>query len=131
MIEQPVFAKIFPVIKPFEICAGLAEKLHFHLLEFPDSKDKITRSNFVTERFTYLTYAERYLAASGTLNIKEVYKNALRRFGTKIYGRSAVLRYALKGFKHKVKLFDSGKVTVAAIRAGNFVFYDKLFELFV
>ena len=47
--EQPLLAEILPVVEPVKVCAGLAEKFKLHLLKFPYTEDKVTRSNLITE----------------------------------------------------------------------------------
>ena len=60
----------------FQIGVRLTEELQFHLLEFADAEDEVTRSDLVSERLTDLSHAERQLFAGGTLDIGKVYKDA-------------------------------------------------------
>ncbi len=85
-VEQPLMAKVLPVAEPFEVRSRFAEKFKFHLLEFADTEDEVAGRDFVAETFADLTDSERDFLAGGALHVLEVYKYALRRFGTKIYG---------------------------------------------
>ena len=85
-VEQPLMAEVLPVVEPFEVRSGFAEKFKFHLLEFADTEDEVARGDFVAETLADLTDSERDFLAGGALYVLEVYKYALRRFGTKIYG---------------------------------------------
>lgn len=72
---EPIAAAVFPVFKPFEVCARLAEKFKLHLLEFSYAEDKVSGSNFVAEAFAYLSHAERYSFAGGAADVFEVDEN--------------------------------------------------------
>ena len=124
-IQKEFAAIIFPVFKPFQIRAGFAEEFKFHLLEFARSENKVAGGNFVSERFSYLRYAERQFSARRALYVRKVDKNALRRFGTEIHGRSRVFRDADKGLEHKVEFFYVGKFVSAALGASDTLFFDK------
>ena len=112
--EKPVLAERTPVGKPFKIRSRLTEKFKLHLLKFANAENKVSGGYFVTERFTYLSDTERKLFAGRALNICEVDKYTLRRFGTKIDGVFCVLRNALKRFEHKIELTDVCKIVFAA-----------------
>ena len=124
-------AKVFPIFKPFEVGAGLAEKLKFHLLEFSYSEDKVAGRYLVTEALSHLTYAERHFSSRCPQYVFEVYENALSRFGAEIYDRGAVFGNALESLEHKVKFSYRGKVALSADRAGDFVFGNIAFHLLV
>ena len=112
--EKPILAERTPISKPFKVCSGLTEELKLHLFKFADAENEVSGSYFVTERFAYLTYTERKLFTSRTLNVCEVYEYALSCFRTEIYSIFCILRNALKCFEHKVKLTDVRKIVLAA-----------------
>ena len=100
--EQPVLAEAAPVVKPFKVGAGLAEEFKLHLLELTHTEYEVAGSDLVTEGFTDLCDTEGNLFAGCTLDVCEVYENALRRFGSEVYFALAVFGYALKGLEHQV-----------------------------
>ena len=122
---------LFPVVKPLKVGTRFAEKLHFHLFKLAGAENKITGGNFVSERLTDLADTKRNLLARGTLGISKVYKNALRRFGTKINLVFGVLGNPLEGLKHKVKLAYIGKIGAAAVGAFYAVFLYVFHHFFV
>ena len=77
---EPIAAEAAPVIKPFKVCARLAEEFKLHLLEFTHAEYKLTRCDFVSEGFA----AEGNFLSCCSLHIRKVYENALCRFGAKI-----------------------------------------------
>lgn len=81
---EPIAAEAAPVIKPFKVCARLAEEFKLHLLEFTHAENKFTRCDFVSEGFADLCNAEGNFLSCCSLHICEVYENALCRFGAKI-----------------------------------------------
>ena len=128
-IEQEFVAVIFPVFKPLQIRAGLAEKFEFHLFEFAYAEDKVSGRDFVSERFAYLTYSERNFSSRRALNVGKVHENALRRFGAEIRGGRGIFRNADKGLEHKVELFNIGKFFRAAFGAFYTLVFNELRHL--
>ena len=59
-----------PVIEPFEVGAGLAEKFKFHLFELAHAENKVTGRYFVTDRLADRTYADRPFFTGRPLNIR-------------------------------------------------------------
>ena len=118
---KPITAEASPIIKPFKVSAGFAEKFKLHLLKFSYTEDELTRCNLVTEGFAYLCNTERNFLSCCSLHVCKVYKNTLCSFRTEINFVLSILSNALEGFKHKVELADIGKVVSAAIRARNIV----------
>ena len=90
-IQKELVAIIFPISKPFEVGAGLAEEFQLHLLKFAGTEYKVTGRDLVAEGFTDLCNTERQLFARGTLCCGEVYKNPLCSLGTQIYGVGIIL----------------------------------------
>ena len=129
--EKEVLAVASPVIEPLEVCAGLAEEFKLHLLELAYTEDEVSGCYLVTERLTYLCYAERHLFTCCSLDICEVYKDTLRCLGTEIKLCLAVLRYALKGLEHEVELADICEILLAAVRAYDVLFLDVVHHLLV
>ena len=70
--EKEIPRRFFIVFVIFEVGSFLAEPLMFHLFELDRPENKVAGCNFVSERFTYLTYSERNFGAGGALNVKEV-----------------------------------------------------------
>ena len=123
--QQELVAEIAPVLEPFQIGAGFAEKFQ---LELAHTEDEVAGRDLVAEGFANLTDAERQLAPGGALHIHKVGKDALRGFGTQIHRVFRILGDTLEGFEHQVKLPDVGKVVLAAGGAGDLVLVDKGFH---
>ena len=81
---EPITAEAAPVIKPFKVCARLAEEFKLHLLKFTHTENKFARCNLVSEGFANLRNAKRNFLSCCSLHICEVYENALCRFGAKV-----------------------------------------------
>ena len=126
--QQELVAEIAPVLEPFQIGAGFAEKFQLHLLEFAHTEDEVAGRDLVAEGLADLTDAERQLAPGGALHIHKVGKDALRGFGTQIHRVFRILGNTLEGFEHQVKLPDVGEVVLAAGGAGDLVLIDKGFH---
>ena len=118
-LYKPLAAEVFPVVKPLEVGAGLAEKLKLHLLELAYAEDEISRSYLVAEALAYLSYSERKLFTGGALYVSEVYKYSLRGFGAQIYRRRAVLGYAYKRLEHKIEFSHAREVALSAYGTGD------------
>ena len=56
-VEIPAFFS--PAFKSFVFCSRLTEILHFHLFKFAGTENEVLKNNFVAERFTNLSNAER------------------------------------------------------------------------
>src|SRR5690606_19996545 len=56
--DMPFHPGFFPVIIPFFLRTGSYKKLHFHLLKFPHTKDKLARYDFIPECFSCLSDSE-------------------------------------------------------------------------
>ena len=81
---MPVQTGFFPFLEPFEFGTGADEKLHFHLLEFTHTENKLPGNNFVAESFSCLCNPERDFHPAGFLYVQVIYKNALGGFRTKV-----------------------------------------------
>ena len=126
--KKPIAAEVFPIFKPFEVGAGLAEELQLHLLEFAGAEREVAGRDLVSEGFTDLCDTERHAHTGRTLDVLEVHEDALRRFGTKVDGVRAVLGDALEGLKHQIELADRSEIGVAADGANNLMLGNKRFE---
>src|SRR4030042_2915467 len=82
---EPFYPYIFPVAEPFHLGTRLNKILHFHLFKFPHPEDELTCDYLIAECFAYLGNAERHLHPACFLYIKEVYKDPLCCFRTKVY----------------------------------------------
>src|SRR5688500_18067136 len=101
---MPFHSLLLPVLKPFLVGAGLDEELHLHLLELTRPENEISGRNLVSEGLADLCDAERNSLACGLLDIQEVHVRALRRFGTQVDRRRAVLNRAHECLEHEVEL---------------------------
>ena len=124
-------SRFFVLFVIFEVGAFFAEPLMFHLLEFDSSENEVTGRDFVSERLTYLRYAERNFGAHTALNVLEVYEFSLRRFGAKINLVLIRVCNAPRSFEHKVEVSYRRPVEFAANRAFNLMFVDVRFHFFV
>ena len=129
--KQEITAISAPVVEPFEILARLAEEFKLHLLKLSCTKNEVTRSYLISERFTNLSDTERYFFAARSLHALEVYEYTLRRFGTEVNNRRRILGYALERLEHQVKFAYVGKIMLAALRADDVVRVDVLNHLFL
>ena len=128
--QQPVLAVVFPVSKPVQIGAGLAEELALHLLELAGAEGEVARRDFVAEGLADLADAEGQLAAGGALDVGKVDKDALCGLRAEIAGGRAVLGDADGGLEHQVELADGGEVMLAADGADDvLVLGDELVHL--
>ena len=100
----PFKTPFFPLREPFEFLAGTYEELHFHLLEFAHTEDKLACYDFVAECFADPGDTEGYAHAAGLLYIEVVYENTLCGFRTEVYGHSAVGGRAHLCLEHEVEL---------------------------
>ena len=128
---QPVQAELFPVIKPLQICVRFTEELQFHLLKLSGTERKVTRCDFITERFTNLSNTERQFLSGCSLNIFKVYKDTLSCFRSQIYCIFGIFSYTLECFEHQVKLTNISKVMFATGRAWNLMLFNEFFHLFL
>ena len=111
---MPCQTRLFPVVKPLHFGAGLAEKLHLHLLKLAHTEYKLAGHNFVTEGLSNLCDTERQLLTRCLLHVQEVHKDALGGFRTQVNPvRCSGLRTEF-GRKHEVKLPYIGPVFGAA-----------------
>ena len=74
--------------------------------------------------FSDLSDAEGNLLSGGSLHVLEVYKDTLGGLRAEIHSILRVLRHALEGLEHQVKLTDIGKIMLAAGGAGDVVLVD-------
>ena len=126
--EKPVLAERAPISKPFKIRSGLAEEFKLHLLKLADTENKVSGSDFVTERLTYLSDTEGELFTGCTLNIYKVDEYTLCRFGAEVDCVFSIFGNSLECFEHKVELAYVCKVVLAAGGAGNIVFFNEIFH---
>ena len=126
--KEEVFAVIFPVIKPFEVGVGFAEKFKLHLLELAHAENEVSGRYFVAEGFAYLTYSERHAHTRSALNVFEVDENTLRGFGTEVDGVYRIFGHTLKCLKHQVEFSYRREIAFAADGANDFFVRDKRFQ---
>src|SRR6266511_6006549 len=82
---MPFHSCLFPVFIPFFLSARANKELHFHLFKFAHTEYKLTRNNFITKGLTCLSNPKRNFHSCCFLHIKEIHKNTLRSFRSKIY----------------------------------------------
>lgn len=130
-IKKPLMAEVLPIVEPFKVGAGLAEKFKLHLFKFADTEDEVAGSDLVAEALADLTDAEGQFLSRRALHVLEVDKDALCGFGAQIDGGSGVFRHADERLEHKVEFSHAREVAVAAHGAGDLVLVHVLFHLLV
>src|SRR5690554_6695414 len=101
---MPGHSFFLPRFVPLEFASRFYEILHFHLFKFAHTEYKLTCNDFISKCFSGLSNSKRNFHSTGFLDIKEVYKNPLSRFGTKINDTRVTGHGAQFSFKHKVEL---------------------------
>ena len=94
----------------------LDEELEFHLLEFAHAEDEVPGRDLVAERLPDLGDAERRAARGRVEHVLEVGEDRLRRLGSEIGERGAVVHGADSGLEHQVERTRLGQVVGAAFR---------------
>ena len=126
---QKVVTVASPVIKPFKIGTGLAEKLQFHLLEFTNTEDEVARGDLIPEALAHLADAEGQFFPGSTGDIGKVYKDALCGLRAEIHGVFRIFGNTLERFEHQIELSDIGKIMLSAGGARNAVLVHIFFHL--
>ena len=129
--NQEVFTVASPVAEPFKVCTGFAEEFEFHLFKLTYTEDKVSGSNFVSERLSDLCNTERNFFSCSTLDICEVHEDTLCGFGTEIKFRLAVLCNTLKGLEHEIKLSYIRKVVFSAVGTYYFMLIYVIHHLLI
>ena len=111
-VHMPLHAGFLPLGEPVELCAGLDEELHLHLLELAHAENELPGHDLVTEGLADLRNAERNLHAAGLLDVQVVDENALGRLRTQIDDVRAFGGGAHGGLEHQVELADSVQLQV-------------------
>ena len=124
----PKHSGFLPFGKPLQFGAGLNEKLHFHLLEFPHPENELSGNYLIAECLSYLGNSERYFHPSGFLDIKEVDKDTLGSFRPQIDLARSFEGGTHLGREHQVELSDFCPVTATGYRADYFVVNNYLSE---
>ncbi|MBG9885300.1 hypothetical protein ABE10_01595, partial [Bacillus toyonensis] len=76
-IDEPVPARLDPVLEPLLRLGGRGEELDLHLLELAGAEDEIARGDLVAEGLADLADAERRLLAARREHVGEVHEDAL------------------------------------------------------
>ncbi len=129
--KQEIMAVILPIFEPFQIGTWLTEKFEFHLFKLTSPEYKITGSNFIAEGFADLSHTEGKFPAGRALDILEINKDTLRRFGTEEQLIFGILRHTLKGLKHQIKLPDICKIMPAAVWTCNLMLVNVIHHLLI
>ncbi len=108
--QVPAQSHLLPVCIPLHFLSRLDEELHFHLLEFPHSENKLPGNNLVAERFPGLGYPKRDLHSPTFLDIQEIHENALCRFRSQVYERRPFFGAAQLCAEHQVEFPHLGPV---------------------
>ena len=103
-VAVPAHARFFPTGKPGELFAWPNKELHLHLLKLPHPKNELPRDDLIPESLSDLSNAEGDLHASRFLDIEEVDKDSLRRFGAEVNFHGAIGCRSHFGGKHEVEL---------------------------
>ena len=128
-ISQPVVAEIFPVFKPLQVCSRLTEEFQLHLLELSCTEGKVTRCNFVTERFSDLSDSKRDLLSGSTLYILKVDENTLSSLRTEVNDVFRILCNSLECLEHQIEFPDVREIVLAAARTRNLMLIDEIHHL--
>ena len=94
-----------------------------------NSRIELAGHHLVAEGLAYLGYAERYLHATGLLDIDIVHEYALCSLGTQVYLAAVVAHGAELRGEHQVELAHVGPVPGAADRADYAAVQDYLLVL--
>ena len=124
---MPFHARFFPMLVPFFLGAGLNEKLHFHLLKFPHSKDELSSYDFISKCFSNLCDTEWQFLTRRFLHIQEVDKNTLSRFGAQVQLAFLTRDIPQLRRKHQVELAHICPLLRATHFASDFVLFDLCF----
>ena len=124
--QMPLQARFFPVPVPFAFCAWANKELHFHLLKFAHSKNKLPCHDLVTKCFAGLCNTKWDFHTCRFLHVKEIHKNTLCCFGAQVNGIGIFGHRTQLGREHQVKLADIGPVGTATHTANNFLVNDEL-----
>src|SRR5262245_63255596 len=81
-LKIPVIPPVAPVRIPVARLRGMAEELHFHLLEFARAKCKVSWCDLVAEAFTCLSDSKRHFGPHSVQHVLEIDEHSLGRFGT-------------------------------------------------
>ena len=98
-VDVPGLAVVDPVLVPFLIGAGFAEKLEFHLLELAGTEDEVAGRDLVAEGLADLADAERRLLARGVHDVRVVDEDALGGFGAQVVQAGLVVDGAQVGLE--------------------------------
>ena len=112
LVEAP--SLVSPVLEPLVVLTRLYKELHFHLLKFAGTEDKVLGNNFVTESLSYLSDSEGNLHAVRLNNILVVNINTLGCFWTQVYNACGVFSRPDVGFKHEVEGTRLSKLSATA-----------------
>ena len=99
----PSHPLVFPFLKLFFVILRTDKILHFHLFELKCAEDKISRSYFISERFSYLSDSERYLLTACVNYVFEVNIYSLSGLGPQVADRSIIFNRSHVSFEHQVK----------------------------
>src|SRR5262249_41356229 len=99
----PLDALALPEFVPLGGFVGMAEPLHFHLLEFTRAKDEVSRRDLVAEALSDLRDTERNFDARGIDDVLEVKEDSLSRFRAQIGFGIVTLKRADEGDEHQVE----------------------------
>mmetsp|Transcript_13513 Transcript_13513/g.24190 ORF Transcript_13513/g.24190 Transcript_13513/m.24190 type:complete len:388 (+) Transcript_13513:1441-2604(+) len=114
-VGDPLFVKRSPHL----LISRRDEVLDLHLLEFPRSKDEVSRGDFVSKRLADLCDPERDLLPRRPQHVFEVDENPLRRLGPQVGHRGAVLHGPDVRLKHEVEIPRHGQRRLAAPGGGD------------
>src|SRR5215204_97144 len=67
--QMPLHSLFAPILVPFFLSTGPNKKLHFHLLKFTHSENKLPCHNLVPECFSNLCNTKRNFHSAGFLHI--------------------------------------------------------------
>ena len=79
-VDVPLIPPVPPVFVPLAGFIGMAEELHFHLLELAGAKREVPRRDFVAKTLADLGDAERNFHPAAVQHVLEIHEHALSGF---------------------------------------------------
>src|SRR5579862_4449521 len=102
--EMPFHSCLFPICIPFHFFARSDKELHFHLLEFAHSENKLAGHYLIAKCFARLRNTKRNFHSPRFLHIGEIYKYTLSGFGAQINSISLFTNRPNLRTEHKIEL---------------------------
>ena len=102
-VDIPIETGLAPVFVPLQAVCWRYEELHLHLFELAGAKDEVSWSDFITETFSNLCNAERWLFAAGLKHVCKVHEHSLGRFRTHVHRGACAFHWSGSCLEHQVE----------------------------